>query len=64
MTHPLGDVLLADLRAAASADGRGLAFWAGLLRVDFVTLVETLDGKRQPDGYFWDQVRRVFEEKQ
>ena len=52
--------MVSSLDNHIAADGRGLAFWAEKLRVDFVTLTEVLEGKRQPDWYFWEQVERVF----
>ncbi len=55
-------MLVEGLRAYfESCKGTNLSGWAYILRIPDYELAEVMDGKREPSGYFWDQIRRHFE---
>lgn len=53
--------LVEALNKHIARSGESLQVWAERLWVNFTDLVETLAGRQPVSGYFWDQVRRVFE---
>ena len=49
------------LRYAMWQSGESAGVWSERLNINFETFLDVLAEKRQPDWYFWEQVKRVFE---
>lgn len=54
-------LMVEGLNKVIQQSGESVWVWAERLNINPAILLYVLTGSRKPDGYFWDQVKRVFE---